>query len=237
MAATREAVIIPGPADHLPVFAKHRRVEQYELDRLKSLRAAALALRAPGPVDHLASGIPGDQDNCPGPPREHLACHSLCPRSMCWIVRPNISLSPDTYTVCYLAFRFRIDHLSGHNCSSRFTRGKLQSGAGGNFRGFDIDRGTSAICGSRESGDSGSQHDSRVEQFLRTPDAEDDMLALRREDVHKSGEIVIVDGKSLRDNEPAAYSHPETSLERVRPAREYRVVAKIRFLLIPRARP
>jgi hypothetical protein len=58
-----------------------------------------------------------------------------------------------------------------------------------------------------------------MEQFLRTTDTENAMLAVSREDGHKSGKIVIVDGKSLRENESAAYSHAETVLERVRPAR------------------
>jgi hypothetical protein len=79
MAATREAVIIPGPADQLAVLAKDGMVERYKLDRLKSLRAALLALHAPRVVDHLSSGIPGDQCNCPGQPREHFACHFLRP--------------------------------------------------------------------------------------------------------------------------------------------------------------
>jgi hypothetical protein len=81
MAAAREAMIVPGLADHLTVLAKDGMVEGYELDRLKILRAALLALYASRLVDHLASGIPGDQYNCPGQPREHFACHFLRPPS------------------------------------------------------------------------------------------------------------------------------------------------------------
>jgi len=66
---------------------------------------------------------------------------------------------------------------------------------------------------------------------------EDTLAPLPEEGHNKSGKILIVDGKYLRENESAAHSHPETALERVRPARWYRVAAKIRFLLIPRARP
>jgi len=66
MAAAREAVIIPGLADHLTVLTKDGLVERYELDRLKSLRAALLAFHAPRLVNHLASGIPGDPYNGPG---------------------------------------------------------------------------------------------------------------------------------------------------------------------------
>src|ERR1051325_8487408 len=81
MAAAREAMIVPGLADHLTVLAKDGMAEGYELDRLKILRAALLALYAPRLVDHLASGIPGDQYNCLGQPREHFACHFLRPPS------------------------------------------------------------------------------------------------------------------------------------------------------------
>jgi hypothetical protein len=81
MTATRETVIIPGPADHLTVLAQDGMVERYEFDRRKILRAALLALHAPRLVDHHMSGIPGDQYNCPPQPPEHFACHFLHPAS------------------------------------------------------------------------------------------------------------------------------------------------------------
>ncbi|HET7213237.1 MAG TPA: hypothetical protein VFZ27_02775 [Terriglobia bacterium] len=77
MAATRETVTIPCLADHLTVLAQDGMAERYELDRLKILWAALLALHNPLPADHLASGIPCDPYNGPGQPREHSVCHFL----------------------------------------------------------------------------------------------------------------------------------------------------------------
>ena len=122
-------MIIPGPADHLAVFAKHRVAERDELDPFKSLRAAALALRAPRLLDHLASSISGDQCNRPGPPREHLACHFLRHRFLCRIVRPNVPFAHDTCTVCRLVRQFHIEHLFGQNCSSRLMRAITRVGS------------------------------------------------------------------------------------------------------------
>jgi hypothetical protein len=96
MAATRETVIIPGPADHLTVLAQDGKVERYEFDRLKILRAALLALHSPRLVDHLMSGTPRYQYNCPAQPPEHFACHFLHPascfgsfvRTVCFLLLP-----------------------------------------------------------------------------------------------------------------------------------------------------
>jgi hypothetical protein len=58
-----------------------------------------------------------------------------------------------------------------------------------------------------------------LSNFEQTPKAEEGTFALFPEEGHKTGKILIVDGKYLRENESAAHSQPETALERFRPAR------------------
>ena len=140
MAATRETVTIPGPTDYLAVLTQDGMVERYELDRLKSLCAALLALHAPRLVDHLMSGIPGDQYNCPGQPPEHFACHFLYPLPV--LDRSSEqSVSPAIYTVCYLARQSRTAHSCGQNCSYWLMEGNTTVGLVENYEGSDMERG------------------------------------------------------------------------------------------------
>jgi hypothetical protein len=158
---------------------------------------AALALHALRLVDHFASGIPGDRYNCAGPPREHLACHFLRPRFLCWIVRPNNSFSPDACTVCYLACQFRIDHLSGHDCSSRLMR-ETPGWGRRKFRRVRLRHGYRHECNlwvAEKGVIRGHNVTVELSNFELSPDAEESMLASWAHGYHKPGKILIVDAK------------------------------------------